>query len=192
MIDSLYDVFKSWSAKGSVYIISDTHFDDDDCKLMDPDWIAPEEHIARLRKHHIGRNDTLIHLGDVGRPDYLDAIRCHKVLIMGNHDTGKANFSDHFDEVYDGPLFIGPEILLSHEPIIGLPWCVNIHGHDHAGTYIDDRHINLASNVYGYDVMNLGSAIKSGLLSNVSGIHRGTINRATARKRNRRSASGRR
>ena len=28
MINSLYDVFKKWSTKGSVYIISDPHFSD--------------------------------------------------------------------------------------------------------------------------------------------------------------------
>ena len=34
MIPTLYEKFKPWSEKGSVYIISDTHFDDSDCKLM--------------------------------------------------------------------------------------------------------------------------------------------------------------
>ena len=24
------------------------------------------------------------------------------------------------------------KILLSHEPVYGLPWCLNIHGHDHS------------------------------------------------------------
>ena len=28
MISILYDIFKKWSAKGSVYIISDPHFSD--------------------------------------------------------------------------------------------------------------------------------------------------------------------
>lgn len=32
MIASLYQVFRHWSDNGSVYIISDTHFDDSDCK----------------------------------------------------------------------------------------------------------------------------------------------------------------
>ena len=39
MIAGLYDKFKDWSAKGSIYIISDLHFDDIDCKLMDKNWI---------------------------------------------------------------------------------------------------------------------------------------------------------
>ena len=50
MIDTLYDKFKPWSAKGSVYIISDTHFEDEDCKLMDVNWIEPQEHIDIIKK----------------------------------------------------------------------------------------------------------------------------------------------
>ena len=37
MIETLYPVFRKWSEKGSVYIVSDTHFEDSDCKLMDPE-----------------------------------------------------------------------------------------------------------------------------------------------------------
>ena len=50
MISSLYDKFKPWSATGSVYIISDTHFDDSDCKLMDPNWITPQEHMEIIKQ----------------------------------------------------------------------------------------------------------------------------------------------
>lgn len=35
MIPTLYDCFKHWAKSGSVYIISDTHFEDAGCKLMD-------------------------------------------------------------------------------------------------------------------------------------------------------------
>ena len=45
MIKTLYEIFQHWSAKGSVYLLSDLHLDDDDCLLMDPDWIPPEEQI---------------------------------------------------------------------------------------------------------------------------------------------------
>ena len=30
-----------------------------------------------------------------------------------------------------GPVFIAEKILLSHEPVYGLLWFLNIHGHDH-------------------------------------------------------------
>ena len=44
MIPTLYEPFRHWSAMGSVYILSDLHFDDHDCKLMDSNWITPKEH----------------------------------------------------------------------------------------------------------------------------------------------------
>jgi calcineurin-like phosphoesterase family protein len=178
MIPSLYEKFKPWSATGSIYIISDTHFDDSDCKFMNPNWITPQEHMEIL-KNNIKKNDTLIHLGDIGRADYLDELKCYKVLISGNHDV-LSKVASHFDEVYTGPLFIADRILLSHEPIEGLEdFCCNIHGHDHEGTF-RHNHVNLASNVCKYQVFNLGARIKGGLLSQIKNYHRGTIEKATA------------
>ena len=188
MINSLYDKFKPWSAKGSIYIISDTHFEDADCRYMDPGWITPQEHMATL-KEIIHKNDTLIHLGDVGNAEYLDELKCYKVLITGNHDV-LSKVASYFDEIYNGPLFIADRILLSHEPIYGLEGSVvNIHGHDHRGAYVtydkhfNFSHINLASNVVEYSVFNLGKAIKNtGILSGVENYHRATIDKATERK----------
>lgn len=190
MINSLYPQFQKWSATGSVYIISDTHFEDSDCKYMDPNWITPQEHM-KIIKQNARRGDTLIHLGDVGNPDYLDELKCYKVLISGNHDV-LSKIASHFDEVYTGPLFIADRILLSHEPIYGLgAFCINIHGHTHdsgddsfyhANKY---NHINLASNTYNYRVFNLGKEIKNGLLSNIKNYHRCTIDEASLRKEKR-------
>lgn len=192
MIDTLYDKFKPWSEKGSVYIISDTHFEDADCKLMDSNWISPQEHID-IVKQTVHKNDTLIHLGDVGNPEWMAQIKAHKVLIMGNHDAGAINYGKsiivshdgnekvvtYFDEIYTGPLFIAEKILLSHEPIINGSMWYNIHGHDHSG---NDKwsynHINVASNVFNFNVFNLGKAIKNGMLKDVDGIHRLTIDKA--------------
>lgn len=181
MIKSLYPIFQRWSATGSVYIISDTHFDDSDCKLMDPNWITPQEHMEII-KQDVQKGDTLIHLGDVGNPIYLNELKCYKVLITGNHDV-MSKVASHFDEVYIGPLFIADRILLSHEPIQGLEgFAMNIHGHDHAGTF-RHNHINLAANVYKYRVFNLGASIKGGLLSQIENYHRITINQANERKK---------
>ena len=38
MIPTLYEPLSHWSDGGSVYILSDLHFDDEDCKFMSPDW----------------------------------------------------------------------------------------------------------------------------------------------------------
>lgn len=178
MIKSLYPKLQYLSETGSIYIISDTHFDDFDCKYMDPDWITPEEHIEKIKKIVNKGNNTLIHLGDVGNPKYLEQIRAYKVLITGNHDVLR-KVSPYFDEIYNGPLFISDRILLSHEPIYGLEnFCINIHGHDH-GCIGGKGHINLAANVYLFNVFNLGKEINQGLLSNVKNYHRITIDNAT-------------
>ena len=178
MIDTLYDKFKPWSAKGSVYIISDTHFEDEDCKLMDVNWIEPQEHIDIIKKT-VHKCDTLIHLGDVGNPKWLEQIKAYKVLVMGNHDQSATKFKSYFNEVYTGPLFIAEKILLSHEPIISGSMWYNIHGHDHSN---NDKwsynHMNVASNIFNFKVFNLGKAIKNGMLKDVDGIHRLTIDKA--------------
>ena len=177
MIPTLYRPFRHWSDGGSVYILSDTHFDDEDCKLMNPNWISPEAQIEIINKT-VGKGDTSLCLGDVGDPKYIPQIKAkRKVLLLGNHDARGA-YKEVFDEVYSGPLFIGEKILLSHEPVYGLPWCLNIHGHDHNNVepYADGcKHINLAANVCGYTPVSLGKLIKEGVLADIKSIHRFAI-----------------
>jgi calcineurin-like phosphoesterase family protein len=182
MIDCLYDCFKHWAANGSVGILSDPHFCDADCKTMDRNWIDPDEHVAMInKKWH--KNDTLILLGDLGDPEYVKQIKAKKVLITGNHDTPHL-YREIIPEIYEGVLAIAPKIFLSHEPVLGLIFVVNIHGHDHAGKhrYYDEagaKHINVASNVCGWMPINLGEEIKKGLFSKIPDIHRVTIDYAT-------------
>lgn len=185
MIPSLYPCFQRWAAKGSVYIISDTHFEDDDCKIMSQNWMAPEKH-AEIIKKKAHRDDTLIHLGDVGNPEWLKGVKAHKVLIMGNHDVSITKFEPYFDEIYTGPVIIAEKLILSHEPIEGIDWAFNIHGHDHnPRNKGDELHLNLAANVVDFKVYSLVNIIKSGAMSHVKSLHRDTIDAATAKKRKR-------
>lgn len=55
MIPTLYEPFRRWSEGGSVFILSDLHFDD--AKLMDPTWISPEEQLAIINKR-VAKGDT--------------------------------------------------------------------------------------------------------------------------------------
>ena len=73
MIATLYEPFRHWSEGGSVYILSDLHFDDENCKLMNPDWVSPKEQIEIINET-VMKNDTFICLGDVGNPEYLKEI----------------------------------------------------------------------------------------------------------------------
>lgn len=187
MIKSLYPTFQRWSDGGSVWVISDTHFGDDDCKLMSPDWPAPEEHIANINRAMKGGCSCLIHLGDVGNPKYMEQIKArHKVLITGNHDAGAERYKSYFDEIYTGPLMVSDKLILSHEPLDVLPWAFNLHGHIHSKTCPREYNIyggwvgmNVAADVVDYMPVNLGELItKEGMLSDIEHIHHMTVRRA--------------
>ena len=92
MLPQLYKCFQHWSAGGSVYIYSDPHFEDSDCKIMDAAWPAPAEQIAKINAK-VHKGDTLIILGDIGNPEYIKKIKAgYKILIAGNHDLGLTNY----------------------------------------------------------------------------------------------------
>lgn len=99
MINSLYDVFKKWSIKGSVYIISDPHFSDQGSfefraknnKL--PENVKTVEALDNFIISNINKvahkNDCLIILGDVGNIECITKLKAgYKVLLLGNHDRG--------------------------------------------------------------------------------------------------------
>lgn len=85
-----------------------------------------------------------------------------------------------FDEVYEGALIVGEKLILSHEPV-EIPWLYNIHGHNHVGLK-RKNHLNVCSDVIGYEPINLTQKLKSGLMSAITTIHRATIDSATERK----------
>lgn len=168
MINTLYPTFRRWSEKGSVWIISDTHFEDEDCKYMDENWPTPEEYIEGIKG--IGKYDTLIHLGDVGNPEWMNKIKGYKVLITGNHDGTATKFQKYFDEVYNGPLIIAEKIILSHEPANAFGF-FNIHGHVHCMKENAWGCFNCAADVVGYKKINLEKdIIERGFLNRVFSI----------------------
>ena len=92
MLPQLYKTFQDWSAKGSVWVYSDPHFGDSDCKIMDPNWITPEEQVKKINDK-VKKGDTLIILGDIGNSEYIKRIKAgYKILISGNHDVGLTNY----------------------------------------------------------------------------------------------------
>ena len=86
------------------------------------------------------------------------------------------------DEVYNGPLIVGPKLILSHEPI-EIDGMFNIHGHVHSLALPTDRDLNICSMNINYIPINLNQLMKCGLTSKVDSIHRITIDNATARKK---------
>lgn len=106
-------------------------------------------------------------------------------LVPLNYWIAKVD-NNLFDEVYEGALIVGEKLILSHEPIVGLNWAMNLHGHVHdKRAKTDAYHINCCSDVIGYEPINLTQKLKNGLMSAVVTIHRETIDNATERKRKR-------
>ena len=92
MLPQLYKCFQHWSANGSIYIYSDPHFEDSDCKTIDTAWPAPAEQI-KIINSKVHKTDTLIILGDIGNSEWIKQIQAgYKVLIAGNHDAGLTNY----------------------------------------------------------------------------------------------------
>ena len=184
-IAGMYDVFNERWCKQAIWLISDTHFGDEDLRAGIPNRISDDD-LVKLINSKVGKKDTLIHLGDVGDIEFMKKIRGYKILIMGNHDAGKTNYEGVFDEVYTGPLMVGEKLLLSHEPV-DIPWVFNIHGHDHYG-HASKNHLNCTidahKRIYGLDwePINMNQIMKTGLLSKTESIHRITIDDATERK----------
>ena len=214
----LYDTLaERWYRGGSIYLYSDPHFGDEDAYKIRFPYSLPltEEKIKELDEWQIkninarvGKNDTIIFLGDIGDLNCLKKIRGYKVLIMGNHEKGASNYkrvvrkiatfnseelSDEdrarvednhlFDEVYEGPLMVSDRIILSHEPMDLPQYLYNIHGHDHARSDTGKNHMNVCAEHINYTPISFTGLLKNGLLKDVKSIHRIIIDRATNKKR---------
>lgn len=172
----LYDTFEHWHEKGSIWLYSDPHFSDEEMKYLRKNYIGDDEQVKRINSV-LGKNETIVFLGDIGDVLPIRKVKGYKVLITGNHDRGDTYYKDYFDEIYNGPLFISNKILLSHEPI-DFPYALNIHGHDHSNWFPKDgRHINVCAEHIDYTPINLNKIVKSGALANITDIHRATIDK---------------
>ena len=243
----LYDNYAArWYRGGRIYFYSDPHFSDPEMVYLRKNYIGDDEQVRRINSK-IGKNDTLIVLGDIGNTDWVKKIRGYKILIKGNHDGGNTNYqrvvdeirtfnsseitsaqlaeikqnATHlqdfegaplfrtkiednrlFDEVYEGALQVGPNIVLSHEPIPVLSCCINIHGHDHSNLSkdliidfndsepriieaSDKHHFNMCAEHIDYTPVSLDEIIKSIKLKDYLDIHRITIDKAIKRKESR-------
>ena len=130
MIDTLYDTFKKWSAKGSVYIISDPHFSDIESfefraknnKL--PKNVKTVVELDNFIVSNINRTvhkaDCLIVLGDVGNIDCITKLKAgYKVLLLGNHDKGADYYKRITVDITDFKLDLAKVVKLPKELLVG-------------------------------------------------------------------------
>lgn len=183
MIKQFYKDFQWIGAEGTVWIISDTHFHESDI-IAGMNRIS-DESFVKLINSKIGKNDYLIHLGDVGDLSYMEQIKgrpSRRILIKGNHDVGNAKYEDLFGHIYKAPIIVGPKIILSHEPIqaakeLGM---VNLHGHVHNSIYnTDPYHYNFCADSVAFTPINLNQWLMQGHMAEIESKHRQTIDYAT-------------
>lgn len=86
----LYPCFEKWKYYDNIVILGDTHFDDEDAKAYRGN-ISSEEIVKNINKT-CGKKSVFICLGDVGNVEWVKKIKGYKVLVMGNHDSGRSNF----------------------------------------------------------------------------------------------------
>lgn len=110
MIETLYSPFRKWTEKGTLWIYSDPHFSDPDMVELRKNYIGDDEQIARINSK-VGKNDTIIFLGDIGNEEMIRKIRGYKVLIMGNHDKGASKYKRNIVQTtYDRDRYIQEEV----------------------------------------------------------------------------------
>lgn len=171
MYKNIYDCFKHWYRGGTIYFYSDPHFSDDEMKsIRGGNYLDDSAQVSSINKR-IGKNDTIIILGDIGNKEFLKSIRGYKVLILGNHDKGATTYKGYADEVYEGPLMISSKILLTHEPV-NFEYAFNIHGHDHSKTsFQDGDHLNVCAELINYTPIPIKEIINGGRLSKIPDTH---------------------
>lgn len=111
MIAGLYKIFDHWHAQGTMWIYSDPHFNDPDLKkgIERP---SADELVQKINSK-VGRKDTIIILGDICDIEYVKKIRGYKVLIMGNHDSGRTNYErQKWTKTFDKEQYQKDEALL--------------------------------------------------------------------------------
>lgn len=97
-ISGMYDLFNEKWCKQTIWLISDTHFGDEELRAGLSNRPSDEE-LVKIINSKVGKKDTLIHLGDVGDIEYVKQLKGYKVLICGNHDAGVTNYKRDYKQV---------------------------------------------------------------------------------------------
>jgi len=101
MIKNLYDeIAKRWYREGgTIWFYSDPHFNDPESAHFRKNYPGDDEQVRRINSK-VGKNDTIVFLGDIGDVSYIKKIKGYKVLILGNHDKGETYYKRTITETF--------------------------------------------------------------------------------------------
>ena len=88
-----YELYPCFNWPGTIWLYSDPHFGDEELYTYrgTSSSINDDEQVRRINSK-VGKNDTIVILGDVGSVEWVKKIRGYKVLILGNHDSGASKY----------------------------------------------------------------------------------------------------
>lgn len=143
-----------------IYFISDLHFSHKNILKFERSRFETIEEqnlfIIESLNSQVKKTDTLYILGDVGEPDWLKFLNGRKILIKGNHDKqSSALYQTYCAEVYDHPIYIKENIVLSHHPIQVNAGVLNVHGHLHGAKLDSKNHLNVSIAVANYKAVEI-------------------------------------
>ena len=157
------------------FLLGDLHFGNDGMfnRSYSKKFNTKEKYIKAVIKNYnsiVNEKHTVLFLGDLGKSEilkeYIPKMKGRKILILGNHDKySKKFYNELFDEVYSGPVFISPRIVVSHEPIPVEKGVLTVHGHTHYVMLKSDQHINICVEHTDYRPVSVKSIV--GKLSNL-------------------------
>jgi calcineurin-like phosphoesterase family protein len=144
----------------TIYIISDSHFNHTNIlKYANRPFTTIEEMneaiISNWNKK-VGKNDTVLHLGDfaLGKKTELmavkDRLNGHIILINGSHDRDVLKLKDDKFIIVEGTLKLG-HIIFSHEPLTKKDIPVgftNVHGHIHNLESFNGLNVSVEKTLY--------------------------------------------
>ena len=125
------------------YFVSDFHNMDTNIigymKRPYTDVYDMRDKLIDMWNNTVEQDDTIYYLGDIGDSEILNELDGNIVFVCGNHDDPDEIEYDFPDiKVYDKPVFISKNIIISHAPVEFIPpeapFC-NIHGHLHKYVY---------------------------------------------------------
>jgi calcineurin-like phosphoesterase family protein len=144
----------------TLYIISDTHFNHINilkyAERPFPNIEMMNEAIISNWNKKVGKNDTVLHLGDfaLGKKTELmavkDRLNGHILLINGSHDRDVLKLKDDKFVIVEGTLKLG-HIIFSHEPLnkkdipVGF---TNVHGHIHQKDSYNGLNVSVEKTCY--------------------------------------------
>ena len=79
-LEGLYKCFSHWGKDGGAWIISDTHFGEDDLKRAYPNR-PDDETLLKIINQKVGKTGTLVHIGDVGNIEFAKKLPDEMIKI---------------------------------------------------------------------------------------------------------------